>query len=712
MDTILLRQFLNHFCDHKRDDKRFCFILGAGASRESGIRTGGELAAEWFAELKDDLFKDNQGLFEEWVREKKIDEKDLAKSYPEVFDKRFYVDKEDGFAFLAEEMAGKEPSYGYSVLAQILAGTPNKVVITTNFDSLTEDALFIYTDTKPMVVVHESLANYIKPLTGRPVVVKVHRDLFFSPVNDETGTDKLSEAFVKGLTEVFNCYTPVVIGYGGNDGSLMGFLEKIEKISGGIYWCYRVEDELSARVKKLVEKHKGMVVQIAGFDALMAQLNDCLKYKRLDETLVEIAKKRADEYKTQYERLHESADPDTKKALEEMVDRSPRDWWYYGQKAREESDPDKQQKIYEDGMKTCLNSHELMGNYAIFLKNIRHDYDRAEELYKRALEIDPKAAGTLGNYAIFLSDIRHDNDRAEELFKRALEIDPKAAGTLGNYAIFLSDTRHDNDRAEELYKRALEIDPKYANTLGNYATFLSDIRQDYDRAEELYKQALEADPKNANILNNYASFLKNIRRDYDRAEELYKQALEADPKNANILNNYANFLKNIRRDYDRAEELYKQALEADPKNVSAFGNYANFMNDIRQNYGRAEELYKRSLEEAPKNANTIGNYAKLLIDKGDDLAQVDSKINQALELNSSKSPNALELELYFYRYAVLWEKYPDALGQVEALLAQGGRSPGWILDNVIKRAKALGHPDINKLEVLAKQIAEPKPAAN
>ena len=523
MDTILLRQFLNHFCDHKRDDKRFCFILGAGASRESGIRTGGELAAEWFAELKDDLFKDNQGLFEEWVREKKIDENDLAKSYPEVFDKRFYVDKEDGFAFLAEEMAGKEPSYGYSVLAQILAGTPNKVVITTNFDSLTEDALFIYTNTKPLVVVHESLANYIKPLTGRPVIVKIHRDLFFSPVNDETGTDKLSEAFVNGLTEVFNCYTPVVIGYGGNDGSLMGFLEKIEKISGGIYWCYRTEDKLSDRVKKLIEKHKGKVVPIAGFDALMAQLNDCLKYKRLDETLVEIAKKRADEYKTQYERLHESADPDTKKALEEMVARSPHDWWYYELQVLTESDTDKRKTIYEDGMRACPDSYELMYNYAGFLSDICHDYDRAEKLYKRTLEINPKQVNILNSYALFLKNIRHDYDRAEEFYKRALEILEKPLDNplekpvefnLNYY--YFPESRHDLNKARAMIDLAMLYESQGQD---RQAKIL------YKRAIAIYTTLCSSDLPYTAYLLSTLGHLYYRNKQYAAAEPLYKRAL-------------------------------------------------------------------------------------------------------------------------------------------------------------------------------------------
>ena len=47
-----LRQFVEqHNC---RTDQPFCFILGAGASRDSGIRTGGEMAGDWLKKLHED----------------------------------------------------------------------------------------------------------------------------------------------------------------------------------------------------------------------------------------------------------------------------------------------------------------------------------------------------------------------------------------------------------------------------------------------------------------------------------------------------------------------------------------------------------------------------------------------------------------------------------------------------------------------------------
>ncbi len=68
-----------------------------------------------------------------------------------------------------------------------------------------------------------------------------------------------------------------------------------------------------------------------------------------------------------------------------------------------------------------------LGNYALFLKNIRKDYDRAEEYDKKAVESNPSNAINLGNYAVFLEKIRKDYDKAEEYYKKAIESNPSNA---------------------------------------------------------------------------------------------------------------------------------------------------------------------------------------------------------------------------------------------------------------------------------------------
>ena len=90
-------------------------------------------------------------------------------------------------------MEKAEPSCGYSFLAEILAQGKHDIVITTNFDSLTEDALFIYTAKKPLVIGHSDLAGFINIQLQRPQVIKVHHDLFFSPQNTEDETKYIDE---------------------------------------------------------------------------------------------------------------------------------------------------------------------------------------------------------------------------------------------------------------------------------------------------------------------------------------------------------------------------------------------------------------------------------------------------------------------------------------------------------------------------------------
>ena len=667
MNTLELKPFIHHFCNNIRADKKYCFILGSGASKQSGIPTGGELVKQWLEEL-DKMY--GVEYVDNWLKTQNIKRKEAAKCYPDIYDKRFEVDQKEGYAFLEKIMEGKEPSCGYSVLAQILANKLHKIVITTNFDSLTEDALFIYTQRKPLVIGHEVLANFIKPFGDRPIIVKIHRDFLLSPKSKLSETKEIETDFKKNLASVFKYYTPLVIGYGGNDGSLMGFLESLDEIEGGIFWFHRkTNGNLDERIQKLIEKFSGYAVPIDGFDELMIELGNELKIERLDNVIKEIADKRVKGYRDQVEEIQKAVTTktETKDALSEIISRGTKDWWTYQLMAAKETDIDKKEEIYKEGLKILPNSPELNCNYAIFLSDIRKEYDKAEEFYKKAIELDPNKSSYTNNYAVFLS-----NDKK------------------------------DFDKAEKLYKKAIELDANNASYTENYAIFLSDVGKDFDKAEELYKKAIELGANDARYTENYAIFLKKIRNNFDKAEELYKKAIELDLNNANNIHNYAIFLKNIRKDFNKAEELYKKAIELD---LSKVGGYALFLHDVRKDFDKAEVLYKKAIELDPKDANDISNYAKLnleinKIDKANEL------IKESFELNKAVNNETLELELWFYCYAIFPDEYKDAPQNIERLLAAGIKSPGWNLKGVLDRAKKRNHPDYEKLCVYEKKITE------
>ena len=722
--TITSRQLVRMLKDASGESKgtKFCFLIGAGASMSSGIPSGADLARKWIREIEEDCGKDD---FAKWKNKVGISEDNVGEFYPQIYEKRFGHIPESGYDCIRHYMEGKEPSLGYLILANIMVREKHNVVITTNFDNLLEDAIRTYTKEKPFIAGHEALADYVPKRSDRPIILKLHRDLFLQPFSDQLNTDILQAAWESILGKFLSDYHLIVLGYGGNDGSLMNYLLKL-KNRKPIYWCVRNADKatskslwntLSPKAKRLL-KNDGYLVPIDDFDRFMYDCYAALGYKFLEgiekiekpKSIHEILKPnyaRIESIQTQLRQLSQTEEELSKESFQSIKSFLPDSWMWILQ-ANQEKDIDKKDKIYREGIERYPQDADLLGDYADFLCDICHDYDRAEAYYKRALEADPNHANTLGNYALFLKDVRHDYDQAEAYYKRALAADPNHANNLGNYANFLYNIRCDYDQAETYYKKALEADPNHANTLGNYALFLKNIRHAYDQAEVYYKRALEADPNHANTLGNYAVFLKDIRHAYDQAESYYKRALEADPKNAVTLGNYAVFLNDIRHDYDQAERYYKRALEADPKNANTLGNYAVFLKNIRHDYDQAETYYKRALEVDPKSANKLGNYAHFLITCRGDLKRADSLIQQAFEnADNDEETKPLQAKLWFYRYAHYYEEWgAEAEKELAALLNAGAKSIGWNLATDIELARKNRHPHIEQVEAFAKALTE------
>lgn len=632
-DEIKLKQLIRSFKDNNNPDgQRHCFILGSGASRPSGIPTGGELVNEWIKELKTDLGEDDTNA---WLTKHcgTTDLKELPAYYSKIYEKRFEAKPIDGFHYLQAKMANVEPSVGYAILAYILANTSNNVVITTNFDSLTEDALFVYTRQRPLVCGHESLAGFIKPVSGRPLIVKIHRDLFYNPISEEDGTRTLAEGWKKSLTNIFRIYTPIVLGYGGNDGSLMDFLNEIDVIPGGMYWCYRGDLPTNDAIVKALTKHKGKWVQIPGFDEAMVQFANSVNYSLPDVEIIKTANTRADTFRKKWEELNKAEkEPETKEALKEISEKNPRTWWTAQLEIDAEKDAEKQDNLYQAALREFPKSHELIGNYASFLKDIRLDNNRAEEYYLKALNAAPDDAINLGNYANLLADVHRDYDKAEEYYIRSLNADPNDADNLGNYALFLRNIRNDNDKAEEYYTKAITANPNHANNLGNYAILLKDFRKEYDKAEEYYIKALSVNPYHANHLGNYANLLKEVRKDYDKAEEYYLKALSVDSHHANNLGNYALFLEAARKNYNKAEEYYLKALTVQPDHANILGNYAEFLWTERRKMDEAEDYYKRSVVAGDIKRH-LNKYADFLEEVRKDKKQAKVYRDKAAKLN-------------------------------------------------------------------------------
>ena len=487
-ETGFLTEFLNQHS--QRTDRPFCFILGAGVSRSSGIPTGGEMAQVWLREVYDAENFDGLSL-EKWATPERLgiedfDLRNVPSFYPQLYRRRYGEHEQSGYAFLESQMEGKEPSYGYSVLSYLLSETPHRVVVTTNFDNLVADALSIHSSRFPLVIGHDALAQYAAVELRRPLVAKIHGALGFSPKSQPHDISNLPEGWQTALGRILDRYTPIVIGYEGNDGSLMGFLKSLPPHTPDrVLWCVYAPGAnpagclklVSKEVREYVQSRRGRFIPIRGFDELMAKLLTKLREKGsvpdLYERLKERARQRERSYDDQQRKLFEAAiapevhdrskevsavadetDPSLTQAVSEIAEsRKDKPWWVWFSEAEAATDVVTKERIYLEANKALPKNADLLRGYALFVDTELEDRAKAEKLYQQSIKADPRDWLSLAFYASFL-ETDGKMDEAEDHFRRAIAINPESKYALQNYAEFLKTVRGNKVYAKELEHRA------------------------------------------------------------------------------------------------------------------------------------------------------------------------------------------------------------------------------------------------------------------
>lgn len=607
---ITEQRFLDHIADGYQAGQRYCFVLGAGAAKASGIRTGEEMMREWRAYL---LEKGATYRFD-CARELGLEEKDYLylfedgytlknDDYFTLFDLRFAGAPNVAYAYLEKEMEGKYPSYGYFPLAMLLSNTENRLVITTNFDTLLEDALYTYTFKHPMVVGHESLASYIGSNSRHPVIAKIHRDLLFRPFNRKEDMDKLRSEWEQPLRNALSRYIPIVIGYAGGDHTFMSLLEKIEL--NGIYWCY-LGGTPSKSIEDTVARHNGYLVKILGFDEIMFQLGDRFaeeaKFCDPCAYMQEQAQKRCDLYRESLEKIKEKyeggktlSEGSTGDGEERGIDGTPGGEGsgeaiaglidaigrYDSQQAGgEQADLELKKLASEAFKKLCLRENE--GALPLYTRLIALEPDNAEHYerrnlilyrmkrYPEALEDDTKA-------------IALDPGNAEYYHSRAVTLH-----AMGQYERALADR-----------SKAIELDPSNAKYYEQRGVTLHAMAQ-YEQALEDKSRAIELDSSNAEYYHSRAVTL-HVMDQYERALEDRSKAIELDPSKAIYYEQRAVTLYAMGQ-YDQALPDDTKAVELDPLNPERYESRAMTL----QKLGRTKEAQQDEIKAKELSAQSNG----------------------------------------------------------------------------------------------------------
>ena len=510
--------------DSIQNGSRFCFILGSGASVESGILSGMALERAWMdclmgvskdrdtepfspdetrelaGKLRENgrLQYDFSVIEENWNNARKNNRSMDSRYYFDIFKLRFYPDKKLGFRYLERIMENAQPSLGYHTLALILAEDKgNNLVVTLNFDSLVEDSLYLYTNKKPLVINHELLADYLDcNAVTRPLIAKLHHGLFFDPIND---TKELPQNWKKSWQEilkyVFYTYTPIVIGYGGGDNSLMEILkDKQIPIRNGMYWCTRdnpLEEDFNDDIRKLVKARNGHFVLIDGFDSLMLEMGKVFFDGQIEpdatkELWDQQVKERLDKYEKQYKNLRSNKEIITLNVVKDA------------------------QEFVDMGFSCFLND----------------DYEEALIYLDKAIELDPTNSEAYRIRGHIWTDI-DKRELAIDDYSTAITYDPDNEDLFGLRGL----AYYDSDKYQEAiddYTKVLTMNP--------YEIFIYNSRGDawmklsnYGNAIADYSKAIELDPTVMFFYRDRAEAYDALGQ-HDLAEADRKKAAELESK--------------------------------------------------------------------------------------------------------------------------------------------------------------------------------------
>lgn len=273
-------------------DYPYTLFLGAGASFSSGIPTARGMVNDWQRSIYKSITKDeyDQNDFDNWVKNKYPEWREKYTSYPGQSDYSLlfsyrYKQPQERQLYIEQKLEGQKPAFGYLYLSSLIEDKRFNRIITTNFDDLVNDALRKFYDIKPMVCAFDSAISGIRVASQKPKIVKLHGDFLYNDIRSignkiHYSFRSLQENMEEKIEEMCKGYGLIVVGYGGNDDSIMSALKNIlkspEYLTYGLHWCLlSSESETPHKLQELKSSHPDTIhfYHISSFDRLMEEMH-------------------------------------------------------------------------------------------------------------------------------------------------------------------------------------------------------------------------------------------------------------------------------------------------------------------------------------------------------------------------------------------------------------------------------------------------------
>ena len=278
--------------------KRLMWFLGAGASAAAGVPTAMDMV--W--EFKRELYVSQQKVSRQAVADlsnpivraklqthinglQHIPEPGAADEYAALFE-QVYPSETDRSSYIKTKIEAAKPSYGHVALATLMRSQFVRILWTTNFDRLLDDACAtIYGTTASLTTVDLDSPHKAKQAIDDeqwPIQIKLHGDFQSRRLKNTADELRWQDTNLrKMLVDSCGRFGLVVVGYSGRDDSVMDEIDRAADIDGsfpsGLFWLHRGETPPLPRVYELLNKARAngieaALVSIENFDETLQDL--------------------------------------------------------------------------------------------------------------------------------------------------------------------------------------------------------------------------------------------------------------------------------------------------------------------------------------------------------------------------------------------------------------------------------------------------------
>jgi hypothetical protein len=256
----------------------YALLLGSGVSRAAKIPTGWEVVVDLIERIAAMQGEDVAGGAVDWYAQSFGEEADYSKILGKLARHRDerqrllreYFEPSDE----EREEGAKQPTAAHRAIAHLCRRKYIRVIVTTNFDRLLEQAL-IAEDLQPTVISTADAVSGAPPLVHADLlIVKIHGDYLDTRIRNTTGElERYPRPLERLLDRIFDEFGLVVCGWSARwDPALRGALERCKNQRYTTYWT-GVEEPDNA-LRDLLRLRRAEFIRIDGADEFFDDLHE------------------------------------------------------------------------------------------------------------------------------------------------------------------------------------------------------------------------------------------------------------------------------------------------------------------------------------------------------------------------------------------------------------------------------------------------------